>query len=223
MSEERETLVTEKQEEPKEVTTEETFYPESQESESDSEESSEEKESEQTSEEKSEDSEDDKKQDDKEAAEEEKEVSYKLELREESLLDNSVVETVTVFAKENNLSNEQAQQLLDQQDQLIQNFQDSQRETYEDMLEDWRNTVINDKELGGDNLNATATKAQRVTSTYASEELIDLLRQTGYGDHPEVVKFLAKIGEAMGDDSVETGKFAKKEQTFEEAFYGNKY
>jgi len=150
------------------------------------------------------------------------EVEYDLALSEESLLEEKAVEGIKTFAKENGLSNEVAQNILTKQEEAVSKWSEAQNEAYEIQLGQWRDEVINDKVIGGDNLTATSENAKRATERFGSEEFANILRETGYGDHPEVVKFLSAIGGAMGEDSFIRGGTTNTEKPIEDLFYDNK-
>lgn len=149
------------------------------------------------------------------------EISYKLELGKETFLDNSHVESVTAFAKENNLTNDKAQELLSKQDELLSSFVTSEAEKVETEIEGWRQSVIDDKVLGGENLKKTTEDARRVVERFGGEGLVGILNDTGYGNHPAVVGFLSKLGSIMSEDSlVIPNSIEKKDIPAEDLFYG---
>lgn len=152
---------------------------------------------------------------------ESKEIEYKLELGKESLLDNSHVESITAFAKENNLSNDQAQKLLGQREETISNYVNAVDEAHEAELAGWRDSVVNDVDMGGDNLKETVASAKKVVEKFGGEDFTNILRDTGYGDNPHVVRFLSNIGKLMSDDSLILPKAAGVTKTNEEVFYGS--
>ena len=148
------------------------------------------------------------------------ELDYALELKEESLLDNSMLQEVEALAKENNLSKDQANKLLELQEKALSKLVDEQNSQWEKEREEWRETVMNHKELGGDNLPVVAETSRRLIEKYASEDFINILRETGYGDHPEFVSFVYKVGKAMSNDSLIMPKTQQPRKSTEELFYG---
>lgn len=154
---------------------------------------------------------------DKESSEE---IEYKLELDKESYLDNSHVESVTAFAKENNLSNEKAQAILSKQEETISNYIEAAVAKEDAEIAEWRDSVVKDPVMGGDNLNKTVESARRVVDKFGSEAFTDILRDTGYGDHPEVVRFLSRLGSVMSEDSlIMAGDIGTKDVSVEDLFY----
>jgi hypothetical protein len=154
--------------------------------------------------------------------EEEKEVEYKLSKKEDSYIDDAFLKDVEEFAKENKLSNEAAQSLLDKQDAALAEIVQKAEDLEEKQIDAWRQEVIADPIMGGDNLAKTSENAKRVIEKFGSQEVIELLNTTGYGNNPHVVKLLSSIGEQMGDDDfIFSGNQVKTDITPEDKFYGN--
>jgi hypothetical protein len=59
---------------------------------------------------------------------------------------------------------------------------------------EWIDETKADKEIGGDKLDATLATAKRALDAYGSPQFIEMLNQSGLGNHPEVVRFCAKVG-----------------------------
>ena len=216
---ENETVVTEETIETKELSTEDAFYPNQEKPEA------EEKEEVSTEvvsegEEKAEINTEDGEAETEDAKEDHIDVEYKLALEENSFLDNSTIDEVTDFAKENNLSNDMAQEILSRQEQTLRNWIETKQNAHEEEKDGWRASVIEDKTMGGDNLKKTVEVSRRLVERYASEDFISMLRDTGYGDHPEVVKFFYKVGSAMSDDSLVLPKAKSAARPVEDLFYG---
>lgn len=153
---------------------------------------------------------------------ESKEEDLKLSLSENSLLDDKYLEEITSFAKENKLSKEAAQKLLDKQEGFLSKMMEAQEIEFKNQVDAWAKEVINDPQLGGENLSKTQQNAQKVLKRFGSEELNQILRDTGYGNNIHVVKFFATLGSIMSNDSlVIPGTDHAKPKSVEEIFYGN--
>lgn len=137
---------------------------------------------------------------------EESEISYDLKLAEESHLDAKAIEEVTAFATENKLSNEAAQAMLKREEEMLTNFVQSNEAALDAQVNQWRESIVADKVLGGENLETTKANSRRAVERFGSEGFIEILNTTGYGNHPEVVGFLNKLGSLMSEDSLISGK-----------------
>jgi len=157
----------------------------------------------------------------KESEDLEETAQYKLELSENSLMDNSFLEEIESFLVENNISEDVAKGMLNKQEEVLAKWVESKTEAIEAEKDQWRDQVVNDKVMGGDNLKTTVENAKRVVGKYASEDFVNMLRETGYGDNPEFVRFVSAIGAAMSDDTLVSGKEFGGEKRTEDYFYGS--
>lgn len=66
----------------------------------------------------------------------------------------------------------------------------------------WADALKSDKEVGGQSFDPSVHAARKAMAKYATPELTQFLEQTGLGNHPELFKFVARIGKAMSEDSV---------------------
>lgn len=138
-------------------------------------------------------------------------------------LDAKLVETFTPLAKKLDLTNEQAQELVNLAPQIQQRLAEQQAEAWGKQLEAWVGEVKADKDIGGSNLPATMASAQKVMQQFGTPELKAALEQTGMGNHPELVRLFVKVGKAMGEDSfVAGGKSSGGSGSIVDAFYPTK-
>lgn len=152
--------------------------------------------------------------------ESEKEVKYDLKLSEDSTLNEEVLEDVKTFARENNMSPEAAQSLVEWQENTLRNVVNNALEHEERKIEAWRQEVVNDPELGGDNLQQTSEYAKSVVKRFGNDDLIEMMDQTGIGNNKEVVRFLSEIGKAMANDQFESGQTTGPQLQDWEIMYG---
>jgi len=120
--------------------------------------------------------------------------------------DDESVEQFSSMAKELNLSQEQAQNLLNKQAE-VNAAQVAQLETARVQKEQgWVDELKADATYGGNNLPETVERANRTLRNLGSPELTALIKDSGYGNNPEVVKFMANIDKKLGEDSMVEGK-----------------
>jgi len=131
---------------------------------------------------------------------------YDLKLSEDSPLDASDVERISAYAKEKGLSNEVAQEMLEREEAAIVSYRDAQMQEVEEIRAKWLEEAENDKEIGGDEFKKNVTLAKRVIDKFGSKEFKETLKDTGFGNHPEVVRVFVRIGKAMSDDQFVTAK-----------------
>lgn len=150
-------------------------------------------------------------------------IKYELKLNEDSKLDKSFLGEMEDFAKEHGLSNDAAQELVDWQNDMLNNVVIRAQEIQEKQIDTWRQEVVEDPELGGENLAQVSEYAKNVVKRYGNEKLIGMLNESGLGNHIEVVRFLSSIGRAMSNDSFESGQTKPREKEAWELFYGSDY
>jgi len=127
--------------------------------------------------------------------------TYEFKLPEGVKLDEARATEFSTIAKGLKLTQEQAQQLVDLD---IKRSQD-QLAAHAETVKTWANDLKADKEFGGDNLPATTTACKKVMDAFATPALREYLDATGLGNHPELVKFVAKIGKGLSEDSFVKG------------------
>lgn len=87
---------------------------------------------------------------------------------------------------------------------LIENFAAKQAEAFATQQAQWRDEVVNDKEIGGPALQENLSYAAKVLDTFAPD-LRQVLNDTGMGNHPAFVKAFVKIGKAISEDRLVGG------------------
>jgi len=127
---------------------------------------------------------------------------YDLKLPEGSLLEPSAVEQISSFAKEQGLSNEAAQKLLERESKSFASYVEKQKTELVKQTAEWLEAAKTDKEIGGEAFGQNAELAKRVVERYGSESFKKALNESGLGNHPELVRFVARIGKAMSEDQL---------------------
>ena len=110
-------------------------------------------------------------------------------------------EVLTAFgdvAKELNLSQEAAQKVLDKVAPVVQA---KQAKALEDAKAGWVNDSQSDEEFGGENFDANLKTAKSALDTFGNDALKSLLVETGFGNHPEIIRFMYRAGKAISEDS----------------------
>lgn len=122
-------------------------------------------------------------------------------------LDAEAIDAFKPIAKELNLTQEQAQKLVDIQAQTAQRWAEGVQQHVIDTRLGWREAAQSDEEIGGKDFAANLAVAKLGRDTFGNEALKTLLDETGIGDHPEVIRFFYKVGKANSEhDFVTSGK-----------------
>lgn len=151
-------------------------------------------------------------------------VDAKLELKyPEGLLDAEQQKSFTALAEKLGLPGEKAQALVQHYGEIAAAAAKSAEAAFAAQQEQFRAAIESDKELGGANLEATKAAAQRALKKFASPELMELFGH-GLGNHPEVARFVARVGKAMAEDTVAgTTKSTTNGELTEEQFLKRLY
>lgn len=137
-------------------------------------------------------------------------------------LDEKVLEEATVLFKDMKLSQEQAQQLVDFQAKQVQAITQGQVDSFIQMKEDWAEKSKADSEIGGDKLDESLKSGKLALEKFGTPELMTLMNDFGIGNHPEVIRFMAKVGRLTNEDSPgQTGNPVGKSKTRVEVLYPN--
>lgn len=158
--------------------------------------------------------------DDKEHKQEGAPEKYEFKPTEGQELDSAALEQFEPIARELNLSNEQAQKMVDLYGtKILPMVQQKQAEAWQAQTEQWAADVKADKEIGGDKLTANLSAAQRALDLFGTPELKTYLNDTGLGNHPDLVKAFVKIGKAMSEDGMVDGS-NQGQRSAAEVLYG---
>ena len=142
-------------------------------------------------------------------------VDYTFQVPEGVKLDAPALDEFKALAKEAGLKPEQAQKGVDIAVKLMQTWETRAQEAMDAQVKDWEATIQSDKELGGspEKLDATLAVVQTVVARFGNDSLRDMLATTRVGSHPEIVRFLHKVGMAMAEDSFPSGSRSSNEGT----------
>lgn len=157
--------------------------------------------------------------DDKEQKQEGAPEKYEFTAGEGVELDTEALKDFEPVARDLNLTNEQAQKLVDAYPKILAGVQQRQAEAWQAQTEQWAADVKADKEIGGDKLTANLSAAQRVLDLFGTPELKTYLNDTGLGNHPDLVKAFVKIGKAMSEDGMVDGS-NQGQRSAAEVLYG---
>lgn len=160
--------------------------------------------------------------DEKEQKQEGAPEKYEFQAAEGVELDTEALKDFEPVARDLNLTNEQAQKLVDAYPKILAGVQQRQAEAWQKQTEGWAETVKADKEIGGDKLTANLSAAQRALEQFGDPELKEYLDSTGLGNHPALVKAFIKVGKAMSEDKVVTGGHESGGSDLISAFYPKK-
>ena len=138
-------------------------------------------------------------------------------------MDVEVLGAFKNLAKELNIPQAKAQQLIDFQTQLATKQAEEYQAAVVKQSQEWAASIKNDPEIGGENYEKSVASAIKVIQSFGDPALTELLNQSGLGNHPALFKFCHRISAAISEDKFvlpgsqsNTGR-----KSNEEVFYGS--
>ncbi len=122
------------------------------------------------------------------------------ELPENMAVDQPLLDSFKAFAAERQLSQEDAQAYVDFYAENAIGNHNKAVEEHEARVAQWRADSENDSEYGGEKYEASVANATKVLDRFATPELREFLDETGFGNHPELIRFAVRIGAAFSED-----------------------
>lgn len=130
-----------------------------------------------------------------------------LELPEGMQLDEQLAETMSPAFREAGLTQEQASTLAKAYAGQMQASAEASADAAKQLVGGWLKDAKADKEVGLNNWKGSVDAANAVIRKFGTPELVnDVMVGQGIGNHPEMVRLLARIGKAIGDDQLITGE-----------------
>lgn len=136
-------------------------------------------------------------------------------------MDADVLDGFKNLAKELNIPQAKAQQLIDFQTQLANKQAEQYQAAAAKQAQDWAASIKSDPEVGGENYDKSVASAIKVIQSFGDPALTELLNTSGLGNHPALFKFCHRISAAISEDKfVLPGSQtdAPKEMTLVDAF-----
>jgi hypothetical protein len=126
---------------------------------------------------------------------------YKLVMPEGVELDTVLLDALAPEFKAAGLTVKQAQVLADKFVAHQQSAAKEQAEGWAKTISDWADAAKADPEIGGAKWDATVRHATSVIGRFATPEFKEYLNASGAGNHPEVIRFMARLGAMIGEDA----------------------
>lgn len=131
--------------------------------------------------------------------------TYEFKMPEGVTLDTEVTTELADLSKEFGLSQENAQKVADLGVKLSQKWAADQVKALEASGTEWAAATQSDAEIGGDKLDASLAAGQKALKELGTPELSKLLAQSRLGNHPEVIRFFARVGQRVSTDGFVAG------------------
>lgn len=145
-----------------------------------------------------------------------------FDLPENMEINGALLDAAQPVFKETGLSQIQAQALVDMFAGHIKADSEAQVETYKAQMKTWQDEARADSVIGGDKFDEKVGRAKAALDKFGSPGLIQMLNDTGLGNHPDMIRFAYKVGLTLAEDDPGGGKPPIEEQTPAEIMYGEK-
>ena len=131
------------------------------------------------------------------------------------------LDVFSASATEAGLTQDQYQQLITGEIERSHLQLSQASDAYHERFTSWADATKNDKELGGEQLQANLAVAKRAMDTYGTPGLKELLGAPtadnpdglGIGNHPEIIRLLHRVGGLLGEDELLEGGQAAESGT----------
>lgn len=139
---------------------------------------------------------------------------YDIRLEEDSKLDEATVNDIKGMAHKLGLNSKQAQQLISEMDSITATKLKESEEAYK---QNFDKSVENLQKEWGKAFDKNLGNAQFVVRSFGDDNFVKFLDESGMGNNPEVIRFLSKIGNELGEDSIKGNPVDHKAMTPTEA------
>lgn len=130
---------------------------------------------------------------------------YDFNLPEGMAIDQKLAEAMSPVLKDIGLTRGQAQALAGalaahRQAEAVHGSRE-----WADIQTGWVNSAKKDQEIGGARWDTSVATAQGALARFGTPGLRAFLTESGGGNHPEVIRFMARVGNAIAEDRPESG------------------
>ncbi|WP_442108184.1 hypothetical protein [Pseudomonas sp. NUPR-001] len=136
-----------------------------------------------------------------------------------AMSDQQLAEVSPLF-KELGLTQEQADKLVAFDAKRALAAEQAGLEQRQGLVTGWEKSLREDAAFGGANFDANVGVAQKALAQFGTPELSTMLKESGLGSHPEVVRLFHRIGQQLAEGQLHSGSGNNTRKSNEEVFYG---
>ena len=123
-------------------------------------------------------------------------------------------QAVADISRQLGLTNEQAQEMID----TVHPIMDAHLQK---KVAAWQKAAREHPEFGGEKFDENLAIANRAVEAFVSPRLLEIMKSSGYANHPEVIDLFWRIGQAIGDDGVVRGNKPVAGKSYADILYGS--
>lgn len=120
--------------------------------------------------------------------------------------DEEIANAFQEIANELDLTNGQAQKLVELQAKAIEQGANSAEAEFQTQVKKWEAEAKKDETIGGIKFEENVAVARKAILAFGDEELGQAFKLTGIGSHPAMLRFAYKIGQAISEDKLDLGQ-----------------
>lgn len=149
-------------------------------------------------------------------------AAYTLTAPEGYPISEGALKGLNEVCKSANLNEDQAKAVMAYMQGNYTSFVAQQQEAMQAQAKTWIGEFQADKEFGGDKFNASVADAQRALATFDKSGTVSkMLKETGYGNNPDVLRIFARVGRALGEDKLAGKGGGAEQKPLEDRMYPN--
>jgi hypothetical protein len=130
-------------------------------------------------------------------------------------VDETILSEYQDWAKQNNFTQDQAQEGIN----LVSRLKQVELERWGEQQAAWVKDAKGDKEYGGEKFNQNIAVAVKAREAFGTPEFIEMLDSSGLGNHPEMVRFLFRVGSQISEGRMVAGSPNASPRTHESVLY----
>ena len=143
-----------------------------------------------------------------------------FDLPEGVSVDKEMLDGFMADAKEIGLTQEAAQKLVNRYVGGMQALGAQQDALRQKQANDWREAIEADDELGGTDMEQKLAVANQAITQFGNNEMLQALVESNRGNHPEIVRFVYRVGKQLTQSEAKTASPASSESIVDR-WYGD--
>lgn len=144
---------------------------------------------------------------------------YVFQFSPETVVDSLLIDEFKRFAFEQNMSLENARLMAQFYEKYVLGQSKKQNQEQEELLKSMQKACEEDSEFGGMGFHDNMRYARAAVLRFDDGSLAKILNDTGFGSHPEVVRFMYRVGKALAEKEMPRAKESTAERSAAELFY----
>lgn len=144
---------------------------------------------------------------------------YVFQFAPETVVDTALIDEFKRFAFEQKMSLENARLMAKFYEKHVLGQSKKQNQEQAELLQSMQKACEEDSEFGGMNFYDNMRYAKAAILRFDDGSLAKILNDTGFGSHPEVVRFMYRVGKALAEKDMPRAKESPEEKSVAELFY----